>query len=64
MREIVEKLLTVDDLPKDERQMLELTMEINGPGDLEGLLHDEVESHVRGRFEWFFTPEGTLRRPT
>jgi len=64
LREKVEMLLTVTTLEKAERQMLQLTLDVNGDSELEGLLYPEVESHVEGRFEWFFTPSGTLRRKT
>lgn len=64
LREKVERLLTVTTLEKAERQMLQLTLDVNGESELEGLLFPEVEAHVEGRFEWFFTPAGSLRRKT
>jgi len=64
LREKVEKLLTVRTLGTAERQMLQLTLDVNGKSDLEGLLYPAVESHVVGRFEWFFLPNGQARRTT
>jgi len=61
LREQVEKLLTVDTLEKAERQMLALTLEVNGPGPLEGLLYEEAENHVQGRYQWFFDADGKRR---
>jgi hypothetical protein len=63
LREMVEKLLEVPSLPREERKMLRFVLDTNGDGELEGMLYDDVETHIRGRFEWFYTPAGELRRP-
>jgi hypothetical protein len=61
LREMVVRLLTVESLERAERQMLQLTLDVNGPGPLKGLLHDEVEDHVEGRYQWFFDADGKRR---
>lgn len=62
LREIVDKLLTVKNLPTAERQKLDFVIQMSGNDPLEGMLFPEVEQHIRGRYEWFFLPDGTLRR--
>jgi len=62
LREKVERLLTDAPLPHDERKMLQLVLDTTGEGELDGLLYEDVEAHVVGRFEWYFFPNGTLRR--
>ena len=61
-REQIVALLTVDTLPTDERKVFEFILETNGEGELEGLMFEDAESHLRGRFEWYFTPDGERRR--
>ena len=61
LREKVKKLLDAP-IPRDERETLQFVLEANGDGDLEGMLFPDVESHINGRFEWYFLPNGILRR--
>jgi len=62
LREMARKLLEAKELPAEEREVLTFVLETNGDNELEGMLYPEVEAHLRGRFEWFYTPDGALRR--
>jgi len=64
LRTMAERLLTVPNLPLIEAQVLQFVLTTNGDNDLEGMLYPAVEGHIRGRYEWFFTPAGDLRRMT
>jgi hypothetical protein len=61
LHDMVVKLLTQPGLDAAERQQLNYVIEINGDAALEGRLHAEVEAHIVGRYEWFFTPSGQAR---
>ena len=61
LKEKVEKLLEAP-LPRDERATLQFVLETNGEGELEGMLFPDVEAHVKARFEWYYLPNGILRR--
>jgi len=62
LRSMVVKLVEEAKLPADELQTLQFVLEVNGDSPLEGRLYPDVESHIKGRFEWFFAPDGSLRR--
>lgn len=62
LREKVVKLLEVSDIPMDERKALELVMTSVPEEPLEGLMFPEGQAHVEGRFEWYYRPNGELRR--
>lgn len=60
LREKVEKLITVEQLPCDERKVLRFVLAtIEGP--LEGLMYPDTHTHVECRFEWYFRPNGDRR---
>ena len=61
LREKVEKLLDAP-TPRDEREMLQFVLETNDNEELEGMLFPDVETYINGRFEWFYLPNGILRR--
>ena len=58
----IEKLVEEAPLPREEKTTLQFVLETNGDGELEGMLFPDVETHVNGRYEWFFLPNGALRR--
>lgn len=62
LREKVQKLLAVRTLPADERKWLNFVLESVPDGPLEGMMYPDVQAHVEGRYEWFYRPDGALRR--
>lgn len=62
LREMVRKLLEVPNLGKEELAVFQLLLDVNRDGPLEGRVYPDVEAHVRGRFEWYYLPDGSLRR--
>ena len=61
LKQKVEALLTVETLERSERQVFQFILDTNQDGELEGMMFPDNEAHVEGRFEWFFTPDGTRR---
>lgn len=62
LRRMCEKLLTVPTLPEDERKTYEFLLSEFLEGPLEDTMFPENEAHLRGRYEWYFKPDGTRRR--
>jgi len=62
LRDKVVKLVEGAPLPQDERAVLLFVLETYSDGPLKGVLFPDVESHINGRYEWYFLPCGTLRR--
>lgn len=63
LREMVRKVLEVPDITQVERTIFQVLLDANREGPLEGHIYPDVEAHVRGRFEWYYLPNGKLRRP-
>jgi len=63
LRDKVVKLLEVQDLPVDERQVLDFVMSTAHPSlPLEDQMYPSTQAHVHARYEWYFRRDGQLRR--
>ena len=62
LREKMQKLMEVPELPREERKVFELILTTMPDGPLEEALYPEPIFHVEGRFEWYFKPNGDRRR--
>ena len=62
LREKIQKLLEVSDLPSAERRVFEFVLTTMPNGPLEEAMYPETIFHVEGRFEWYFKADGERRR--
>lgn len=62
LREKIQKLLEVSELPREERKVFEFILTTMPEGPLETALYPQPIFHVEGRFEWFFKPNGERRQ--
>jgi len=58
----MQRLLTVSEIPDDEKGPIEFALSIIGDSSGAGLLEDDLEAHYHGRYEWFFDKNGNRRR--
>lgn len=62
LREKIQKLLGVPELPSDERGIFEFVLVTMPEGPLEEAMYPETIFHVEGRFEWYFRADGERRQ--
>lgn len=62
LREKIMKLLEVPALPHREREVLDFAVTMTPEGPLEDLMFPDTIAHIEGRYEWFYNPQGLLRR--
>ena len=62
LREKLNKLLEVDELPQDEHEAITFALTIIGDHPGEGLLYDEVEALYTARYEFYYDRQGNRRR--
>lgn len=61
LREKIDKLLEVPELPPDERKVFTFVVNTMPEGPLEDAMFPDTIFHVEGRFEWYFLPSGQRR---
>lgn len=61
LREKIQKLLEVPELPPDERKVFDFVLVTMPTGSLEEAMFPDTIFHVEGRFEWYFHPSGRRR---
>lgn len=62
--EKVQKLLEVPDLRTDERKVLQFVISTLADRPLEEQVFPDVRSQIEARFQWYYRPDGQLRRPS